>query len=161
MVINPLKRIQSVQTFEDKIADKITQFSGSLTFVFIHALWFIVWILLNVGVFGHKQIFDKYPFGLLTLIVSLEAIFLSTFVMISQNRESNEADIRSQLDYNTDIKAEKTINIIMTTLARIADKQGVNISDLLDNLKEVESASDAAQLATDEQIRKTRKDTNQ
>ena len=62
---------------QNRIADQITRFSGSMTFVYIHILWFGLWIGLGV---------EKYPFGLLTMIVSLEAIFLSTFVMISQNR---------------------------------------------------------------------------
>jgi uncharacterized membrane protein len=62
---------------QNRIADQITRFAGSMTFVYIHILWFGLWIGLGV---------EKYPFGLLTMIVSLEAIFLSTFVMISQNR---------------------------------------------------------------------------
>jgi uncharacterized membrane protein len=62
---------------QNRIADRITAFSGSMTFVYLHILWFGLWIGLGV---------EKYPFGLLTMIVSLEAIFLSTFVMISQNR---------------------------------------------------------------------------
>ena len=66
-----------------RVADHITAFAGSMWFVYIHVLWFLIWIILN-EVPKHK--FDKFPFGLLTMIVSLEAIFLSTFVMISQNR---------------------------------------------------------------------------
>jgi uncharacterized membrane protein len=75
------ERAKSVQ---DRVADRITAFSGSMTFVYIHILWFGLWIGLGV---------EKYPFGLLTMIVSLEAIFLSTFVMISQNR----ADAKRQV----------------------------------------------------------------
>jgi len=75
------ERAQSVQ---NRIADKITKFSGSMLFVYLHALWFGLWIGLGV---------EKYPYGLLTMIVSLEAIFLSTFVMISQNR----ADAKHQV----------------------------------------------------------------
>src|SRR5579883_1690375 len=70
------ERANSVQ---NRIADAITAFAGSMIFVYIHIAWFIVWIITQP--FG-----DKFPFGLLTMIVSLEAIFLSTFVMISQNR---------------------------------------------------------------------------
>jgi uncharacterized membrane protein len=72
---------------QNKIADAITRFSGSMTFVYIHIIWFATWIGLGV---------EKYPFGLLTMIVSLEAIFLSTFVMISQNR----ADAKRQVIAN-------------------------------------------------------------
>src|SRR6187401_1642913 len=75
------KRAESVQ---NRIADKITAFAGSMWFVYIHIIWFSCWIGFGV---------EKYPYGLLTMIVSLEAIFLSTFVMISQNR----ADAKRQM----------------------------------------------------------------
>jgi uncharacterized membrane protein len=68
---------QSAEKAQNRIADKITAFSGSMAFVYLHIIWFGCWIGFGV---------EKYPFGLLTMIVSLEAIFLSTFVMISQNR---------------------------------------------------------------------------
>lgn len=75
------KRAESLQ---NRVADKVTAFAGSMAFVYIHILWFAVWIVFRV---------EDYPFGLLTMIVSLEAIFLSTFVMISQNR----ADAKRQV----------------------------------------------------------------
>ncbi len=75
------ERLQHVQS---RVADAITTFAGSMTFVYVHMVWFFIWIVFRV---------EKYPFGLLTMIVSLEAIFLSTFVMISQNR----ADARRQV----------------------------------------------------------------
>src|SRR5437868_1882864 len=67
---------------------------------------FGLWILANVGLVGGALVFDKFPFGLLTMVVSLEAIFLSTFVMVSQNRQAARADIRSQLDFETNLRAE-------------------------------------------------------
>ena len=76
-----LSRAKSAQ---NRLADKITEFAGSMGFVYLHILWFAAWIIFRV---------EAYPFGLLTMIVSLEAIFLSTFVMISQNR----ADVKRQL----------------------------------------------------------------
>jgi uncharacterized membrane protein len=91
---------------QDRTADKITNFAGSLNFVYIHSIWFGVWILLNIGLFGGAVTFDAYPFGLLTMIVSLEAIFLSTFVMVSQNRQAARADIRSELDFETNLRSE-------------------------------------------------------
>src|SRR5206468_6131481 len=84
----------------------VTSFAGSLKFVYIHAVWFGIWVLLNIGVLGASLKFDKFPFGLLTMIVSLEAIFLSTFVMVSQNRQAARADVRSQLDFETNLRAE-------------------------------------------------------
>jgi uncharacterized membrane protein len=75
---------QRRQSFENRLADRITDFSGSMKFVYLHVIWFASWIGFGV---------ESYPYGLLTMIVSLEAIFLSTFVMISQNR----ADARRQV----------------------------------------------------------------
>jgi uncharacterized membrane protein len=72
------------QSIENRIADRITNFSGSMTFVYLHILWFASWIGFRV---------ESYPFGLLTMIVSLEAIFLSTFVMISQNRADEKREV--------------------------------------------------------------------
>ncbi len=100
------KVLQSVQQYQDRIADRVTGFAGSLSFVYLHSVWFAIWIALNVGLLGAAATFDKFPFGLLTMIVSLEAIFLSTFVMVSQNRQSARADIRSQLDFETNLRAE-------------------------------------------------------
>ena len=75
---------ERAQSFQNRIADRITAFAGSMTFVYVHIVWFGCWIAFGV---------EDYPFGLLTMIVSLEAIFLSTFVLISQNR----ADAKRQL----------------------------------------------------------------
>jgi hypothetical protein len=83
---------ERAQNNQDKIADAITRFSGSMTFVYIHIIWFASWIGFGV---------EKYPFGLLTMIVSLEAIFLSTFVMISQNRADAKRQVISNEQWRT------------------------------------------------------------
>jgi len=91
---------------QDRVSDRITAFAGSLRFVYIHAAWFAVWIAINVGALGKSREFDKFPFGLLTMVVSLEAIFLATFVMVTQNRQGRRADIRSDLDFETNLRSE-------------------------------------------------------
>jgi uncharacterized membrane protein len=91
---------------QDRAADAVTAFAGSLNFVYIHAVWFGIWIAANVGLFGAAATFDKFPFGLLTMIVSLEAIFLATFVMVSQNRQAARADIRSEVDFENNLRSE-------------------------------------------------------
>jgi len=88
-----------------RIADWISWFSGSMWFLLINAIWFIVWIAVNTMPLGVPQ-FDPYPFGLLTMIVSLEAIFLSCFVLISQNRQAEKDRVRSDIEYDVNIKAE-------------------------------------------------------
>ena len=93
----------------DRVSDAITRFSGSMTFVYFHVVWFGLWILLNVGIFTLPFVgeFDGFPFGLLTMVVSLEAIFLSTFVLISQNRMSRLAEKRAELDLHVNMLAEQ------------------------------------------------------
>jgi uncharacterized membrane protein len=105
-VENENKILADLKSQQDRAADSITNFAGSMRFVYLHSAWFAVWIIINVGAFGAALIFDKFPFGLLTMIVSLEAIFLSTFVMISQNRQAARADVRSRLDFETNIRSE-------------------------------------------------------
>ena len=98
--------ISLMRRVQDRTADSITTIAGSMRFVYVHIIWFGVWIALNVGLTGINHEFDKFPFGLLTMIVSLEAIFLSTFVMISQNRQGARSDLRSQLDFENNIRGE-------------------------------------------------------
>jgi uncharacterized membrane protein len=98
--------LDRLRTDQDKVTDSITSFAGSMHFVYIHTAWFGLWIAINAGLFGAALVFDKYPYGLLTMIVSLEAIFLSTFVMISQNRQAARADVRAELDFETNLRSE-------------------------------------------------------
>ena len=91
---------------EGSVADGVTAFAGSMKFVYIHAIWFAIWVAANIGLAGLNYEFDKFPFGLLTMIVSLEAIFLATFVMISQNRQAARSDIRSRLDFENNLRSE-------------------------------------------------------
>ena len=83
---------QRAESAQNRIADQITAFAGSMAFVYIHIVWFAVWIGFGV---------EKYPFGLLTMIVSLEAIFLSTFVMISQNRADAKRQVIADQQWQT------------------------------------------------------------
>jgi uncharacterized membrane protein len=105
-VLDERRLLRSLLDAQDLVAEKITNFAGSLTFVYIHAAWFGAWIALNVGLAGIDREFDKFPFGLLTMIVSLEAIFLSTFVMVSQNRQAARENVRADLDFETNVRSE-------------------------------------------------------
>jgi uncharacterized membrane protein len=108
-----LERRRPLREVENETAGHITDFAGSMRFVYIHTVWFVLWIVANSGlllVMGLGLVpWDPFPFGLLTLIVSLEAIFLSTFVMIAQNRQSAAADARAQADYEVNVKSETEI----------------------------------------------------
>lgn len=98
---------RAVRRAQDNVADRVTGFAGSMSFVYIHAAWFGAWVLINLGLhIAGLPKFDPYPFGLLTMIVSLEAIFLATLVMISQNRQAARSDIRSEIDFENNLRAE-------------------------------------------------------
>ena len=94
-----------------RISDWLAWFSGSILFLFLHAVWFGAWIVLNVGLVNIPGLsgFDPFPFGLLTMIVSLEAIFLSTFVLISANRQAEKDKVRADVEYDVNIKAEMEV----------------------------------------------------
>jgi uncharacterized membrane protein len=88
------------ESLQNRVADRVTDFAGSMVFVYVHIAWFIVWISSGV---------EKFPFGLLTMIVSLEAIFLSTFVMISQNRADDKRQVLADAQWQI-VQAEETQN---------------------------------------------------
>jgi hypothetical protein len=98
--------VHGVKNAQDRIADAISSFAGSMTFVYIHVAWFAVWLTLNLGLFGRSLIFDHFPFGLLTLVVSLEAIFLSTFILITQNRQGAHSEARAEIDFENNLRGE-------------------------------------------------------
>lgn len=91
-----------------RIADWIAWFSGSMAFLILNGAWFIIWVGINTLPLG-VHAFDPFPFGLLTMIVSLEAIFLSCFVLISQNRQAQKDKVRADIEYEVNIKAELEI----------------------------------------------------
>jgi uncharacterized membrane protein len=105
----------------DRLADWITAIAGSMPFVALNALWFALWIgIQEIGIWQ----FDAFPFGLLTMIVSLEAIFLSLFVLISQNRQALVSDKRAKLDLQINLIAEQEVTKAIEMLSRIEKKLG-------------------------------------
>ena len=105
---NPNEEDEEKITALQRVADWISWFSGSMQFLALNAVWFVAWIAINTLSLGVPQ-FDPYPFGLLTMIVSLEAIFLSCFVLISQNRQAEKDRVRADIEYEVNIKAELEI----------------------------------------------------
>ncbi len=119
-------RVETVsrRTFQERMADAITAFSGNMSFVYLHGLWFGLWVLLNTGWLGMRP-FDPFPYSLLTMIVSLEAIFLATFVLISQNRSGAEADRRADLALHIGLLTEHEVTRALQMLDAIQDRLGV------------------------------------
>lgn len=112
------------RSVQDRVADAITEFSGRMRFVYLHIGWFVLWILANSGAFGLKP-FDPFPYSLLTMVVSLEAIFLSAFVLITQNRMSLEAERRADLHLHVDLLAEHEITRVLCMLDAVRQKLGI------------------------------------
>ena len=112
------------RTVQDRLAALITSFSGSMAFVYIHAIWFGLWFILNLGFLHIPYLsqFDPYPFGLLTVVVSLEAIFLSTFVLIAQNNLSALSERRAELDLQVNLLAEQKTAKVLELLDKIAQE---------------------------------------
>jgi uncharacterized membrane protein len=107
--------------FLQSIADWLAWFSGSMPFLISHTVWFAIWISLNTVILG-SHAFDPFPFGLLTMIVSLEAIFLACFVLISQNRQAQKDKVRSDIEYEVNIKAELEVAHLHEKTDRIYER---------------------------------------
>ena len=112
------------RTRQEKIADGVTRFTGSLLFVYIHLALFGLWILVNVGWIPIVPRFDE-SFVVLAMFASVEAIFLSTFVLISQNRMAAAADKRADLDLQTSLLTEHEVTKLIVLVSAIASQLGV------------------------------------
>lgn len=141
------------RSYQERLADGITGFSGRMSFVYFHCAWFGAWLLLNTGRFGVSP-FDPYPYGLLTMIVSLEAIFLSTFVLISQSRLSEESDRRADLDLHVGLLTESELTRVLKMLHSIQDKLGIECTDAAEQVDLELTTNPADVLAEIERLRR-------
>jgi uncharacterized membrane protein len=140
--------LEERRTVVDRIADLIGGFSGSMTFVFLHMCWFLAWFLINTGMIPGVKRFDPYPFILLAMIVSVEGVLLSTFVLMKQNRMQKRIDVRDQLDLQINLLSEKEITKTLQLLRAIADKlEVVPNPDDDQELQEMSSTTSVDQLA--------------
>lgn len=128
---NPNDAVDEHISIGQRIADVIAAFSGSLPFLLLNFVAFVAWITINVV--GPSRIhFDPYPFQFLTMAVSLEAIFLSIFVLVSQNRQSVKDRLKADLDYQVDVKTELEMSIITSHIHDIERKLHHIHSDIID-----------------------------
>ncbi|MBL8059108.1 MAG: DUF1003 domain-containing protein [Chthonomonas sp.] len=120
-------RADAQRTVWARVADWMTSRFGTVEFFTLNAAWFLVWILWNVGWLGLKP-FDPYPFGFLTMVVSLEAIFLSVIVLISQNRAAHIADVREEVELEISVLNESETTKVMSLLCLLLEKHGIDVS---------------------------------
>src|SRR4051812_37460744 len=123
-IIEMQRQVTEARTLAGRIADAITDFTGSMAFVYVHVAWFAIWIFLNIGLLHipHFSEFDPFPFSFLTMVVSLEAIFLSTFVLISQNRLAAASEKRAELDLQVNLLAEQKATKVLEMLDQITSQ---------------------------------------
>jgi uncharacterized membrane protein len=130
---------QQKRTLADRISDVIANFVGSIPFVLLHLVWFGVWVVINMGWLAGKWKFDPYPFALLCMLVSLEGVLLSTFVLIKQNRMSQRADQRAHLDLQVNLLAEKEVTKMLQLQKLICERL---------DIKEAKGDSEVDELST-------------
>jgi uncharacterized membrane protein len=145
------RRTLDEERWPDRISSHIGRFVGSLRFVAFHVFAFVSWAGWN-SLAPTRWHFDPYPWGLLTLIVSMEGVLISTFVLIAQNRMSRQSDHRDHLDLQVDLLAEQEMTVVLKMLRRISDHLGLppehgdadradqltektNIQDLMETIK--------------------------
>ena len=96
--------LKSETLWHEALAAKVSSFIGNPSFFVVHAFWFAIWVAINTGVLALVRVFDAYPFGLLSIILAIEAIFITGFLLISQNRQGVHADKRAELDYEVNVR---------------------------------------------------------
>ena len=142
------------EAWYDRTADYLTRVFGTIEFFFVNAVFFGIWIIWNSNIIPELHAFDPFPFGFLTMIVSLEAIFLSVIVLISQNRAGEISDVRQKLDFEVNIRAEEEITRVIHMLDEIHDHLGLDPHDD-EELKQMKEKIDLQKLG--EEILKRRK----
>ncbi|QQR80536.1 MAG: DUF1003 domain-containing protein [Deltaproteobacteria bacterium] len=130
---NTNTEVEENLSWVEKVANLIAEFSGSMAFLLLNTLFFLIWIVWNVDLIPGLVAFDPYPFGFLTMSVSLEAIFLSIFVLMSQNLQATKDRIRGNIEYEVNLKAELEIS-------HLHEKINEMNSDLINRLHTIEKA---------------------
>ncbi len=117
------------RTKTEKFADWMTSYFGSINFLILNVVWFIIWIGYNTIAISGIVPFDPFPFGLLTMIVSLEAICLAVIVLISQNREARIAELREEVDLQINTITENELTKAIYLMTVLMEKNGISIDD--------------------------------
>ncbi len=117
-----LEKMAEKSTPLERLADKITRFTGHPHFVTVHVLWFFVWVVVNSGMIAIFSVFDNYPYSLLGIILSIEAILITSFVLISQNRENVYSEKRAELDYEVNVKSYRKLNELQKVLGDLVTR---------------------------------------
>ncbi len=150
----PTRNIQTILALErtsrrertslTRAVDRVAAWAGHPSFILIHAVWFGVWIGLNTL---DRRPFDPFPFSFLTLVVSLEAILLTAFVLMAQKQMTREADRREHLDLQVDLLAEQELTAILRALCIVGDRLGVDLRREVPDLDRLQQPTDVPKVA--------------
>jgi uncharacterized membrane protein len=135
-----------------RCAAGLMRFAGTITFAAIHLVWFVVWLAVNTGLVPGVRPFDPYPFSFLTLVVSLEAIFLSIWILINQNQMERQADRRAHLDLQINMLAEQESTAAIRMLQRISEHLGIRSDDAVDTALSEETDVERIVTAIDQTV---------
>lgn len=138
------------RTGPEKFADWLTSKFGSVLFLSLNAVWFTVWIVTNIGWMPGVEPWDPFPFGLLTMVVSLEAIFLAIIVLISQNREARIGELREEIELQISTVSESEVTKLIKMVSILLEKQGIKTDEdpeLKKMLKPMDNAAMERELA--------------
>jgi uncharacterized membrane protein len=132
------KEFQRRRSLVDRVSDRITAFAGSITFVVLHVVWFAAWVLWNRGLeAAGRTPFDPYPFIFLNLALSIEAVLLATFVLITQNRQARQSDQWAHLGLQVNLLAEQETTKMLRMLQAISERLGLEEPQRDKELKEM------------------------
>jgi uncharacterized membrane protein len=146
-VVKIEEEAQLQRTMADRVSDIIANFVGSMPFVILHLVWFGFWVSINIGVLSGKWKFDPYPFALLCMLVSLEGVLLSTFVLIKQNRMSQRADQRAHLGLQVNLLAEKELTKVLQLQRLICARLGIVEASQDEEVAELSSVTAVGNIA--------------
>ncbi len=116
------EELRAEMRWHESVAERVTGFIGKPHFLLVHCIWLVVWVIVNTGVVMMLRRFDAYPFGLLSLLLAIEAIFLTGFLLISQNRQNAHSDKRAELDYEVNVRTYREIEDVKNSLHNLEEK---------------------------------------
>src|SRR6202049_1045828 len=137
------------RTVIERISDAIARFIGSLAFLSLQLLFFIIWGTVNLWPLQGMKPFDPFPFGILALIVSSESVFLTIFVLISQNRMSRQSERRAHLDLQVGMLAEQELTTLLQMLQKLCQHMGVNVDSSKQEVQSFSKTTDVHKLASE------------
>jgi uncharacterized membrane protein len=137
------------RTAIERASDSIVKLTGSLTFLLLQALLLLVWIAVNLHLIRGVKAFDPFPFGILALVVAGESVFLTTFVLISQNRMGRQSERRSHLDLQVSMLAEQELTTALQMLQKLCQHAGVDVKADSQQVQGFSKTTDVEKLANE------------